>query len=186
MGFLTERERMTLGAAVDRLIPPGEGHPGGRALGTVEYIDSLLDAFAVDPPRVWAGGPFSGRAGGRASFARFTPLGPAEELAWRVRIEGSQDRPEREWNGPQRGWQQVYRDGLAALGEDFARVEPDEQDRRLHDAPELRPVLYGHACEACYGDPVYGGNPRGAGWRTIGYPGDSQPKGYTDAEVSEP
>ena len=27
--------------------------------------------------------------------------------------------PEREWNGPVRGWQQVYREGIAALGDDL-------------------------------------------------------------------
>ena len=43
-----------------------------------------------------------------------------EELAWRTRIEGSQGLPEREFNGPVVGLQQRYRDGLAALGADFA------------------------------------------------------------------
>jgi hypothetical protein len=35
-----------------------------------------------------------------------------------------------------------------------------------------------------YGDPVYGGNRDFAGWDAIGYVGDIQPRGYTDAEVT--
>ncbi len=40
-----------------------------------------------------------------------------------------------------------------------------------------------HACESLYGDPVYGGNRDGAGWAAIGFAGDVQPVGWTDAEV---
>jgi hypothetical protein len=182
--YLSEPDARVLTAAVDRLIPPSGPHPGAAALGAVDYIDGLLGAFAFDPPRIFAGGPFSGRAGGAASFGEFLPLRPLEELAWRTRIEGSQDRPEREFNGPVRGWQEQYRDGVAALGSDFAEVDGDEQDRRLAAAPEFRALLYGHGNEACYGAPEYGGNRDGQGWAAINFPGDTQPRGYTDDEVS--
>jgi hypothetical protein len=132
---------------------------------------------------IFAGGPFSGRAGGEASFGRFLPLSRHEELAWRTRIEGSLGLAEREFNGPTRGWQETYRHGIAALGHDFTDVVGDEQDRRLRAQPELRTLLYGHACEGAYGSPEYGGNPDLAGWRAIEFPGDSQPRGYTDDEV---
>ena len=137
-GFFTADEHAVIAAACDRLIPPADGHPGGRALGCADYIDGLLDAFAVDPPRIWAGGPFSGRAGGDAGFATFLPLTRVEELAWRTRIEGSQGRPEREFNGPVRGWQDEYRAGLAALGADYATVDGAEQDARLAAVPGFR------------------------------------------------
>lgn len=182
-GFFTAEEHGVIAAACDRLIPPTADHPGGRALGCADYIDGLLDAFAVDPPRIWAGGPFSGRAGGDAGFARFLPLTRVEELAWRTRIEGSHGRPEREFNGPIRGWQAEYRDGVAALGADFAELDGATQDARLDAAPTFRAVLYQHACEGAYGAPEYGGNRDLAGWRAIGYPGDVQPRGFTDAEV---
>ncbi|HEY5011137.1 MAG TPA: gluconate 2-dehydrogenase subunit 3 family protein [Acidimicrobiia bacterium] len=182
--YLSNDDARILAAAVDRLIPPSGPHPGAAALGTVDYIDGLLGAFLVDPPRVFAGGPFSGRHGGTASFAEFLPLRPTEELAWRIRIEGSQGRPEREFNGPVVGWQEQYRAGIAALGDDFDAVDPTEQDRRLAAVPEFRALLYGHANEGCYGAPEYGGNRDGRGWAAIGFPGDSQPRGYTDEEVS--
>ena len=174
MGFLTESERATVLAAAERLVPAGDGHPGAGALGVVDYIDGLLDAFAVDPPRIWAGGPYSGRAGGDAHFDRFLELSPLETLAWRTRIEGSLGRPEREWNGPVRGWQEVYREGIAALGDDLD----------LDGQPELKQLLFEHACEASYGAPEYGGNRDLAGWRMIGYAGDVQPRGWSDAEVT--
>ena len=181
---LSAADAEILSAAVDRLIPPSGPHPGAAALGAVDYIDGLLGAFLVDPPRIFAGGPFSGRAGGDASFGNFVPLRPVEELAWRTRIEGSQGRPEREFNGPVIGWQEQYRTGIDALGADFARVDGDEQDRRLAAASAFRVLLYVHANEACYGAPEYGGNRDGRGWAAIKFPGDSQPRGYTDEEVS--
>jgi hypothetical protein len=182
-GFFTAEEQAVIAAACDRLIPPTDDHPGGRALGCADYIDGLLDAFAVDPPRIWAGGPFSGRAGGEAGFTRFLPLTRVEQLAWRTRIEGSLGQPEREFNGPVRGWQAEYRDGLAALGVDFAELDGAAQDGRLDAAPTFRALLYQHACEGAYGAPEYGGNRDLAGWRAIGYPGDVQPRGFSDAEV---
>jgi hypothetical protein len=182
--YLSDDERAVLAAAADRLIPPRDHHPGGAALGVVEYVDRLLAAFSVDPPLIFAGGPFSGRFGGEASFDRFLPLSRREELAWRTRIEGSQGRPEREFNGPVRGWQQIYREGIAALGADFCDVDGEEQDRRLAAHRELRNVFYAHACEGAYGAPEYGGNPDLAGWRAIGFSGDVQPRGYTDEEVT--
>ena len=182
--FLTAHEHAVLEAAADRLIPPLDAHPGGAALGAADYVDRLLGAFTFEPPLIFAGGPFSGRAGGEASFSRFLPLSRGEELAWRTRIEGSLGRPEREFNGPTRGWQDIYREGIAALGADFVDVDGEEQDRRLRANRELKALFFTHACEGAYGAPEYGGNPDGAGWVAIEFPGDSQPRGYTDEEVS--
>jgi hypothetical protein len=176
--WLTEGEHAVVAAACDRLVP------GSAGWGAADYVDGLLGAFTVDPPRIWAGGPFSGRHGGDDGFSRFVPLGRMEELAWRTRIEGSRGRPEREWNGPVVGLQERYAEGLAALGADFAAVGADEQDARLAAAPAFRDLLYEHACEGSYGDPVYCGNRGGAGWRAIGFPGDVQPRGWTDDEVA--
>ena len=182
--YLSAEEHEVVAVACERLIPAGGAHPGGRALGCADYIDALLGAFSVDPPRIWAGGPFSGRAGGEARFGDFLVLSRVEAIAWRTRIEGSQGIPEREFNGPVTGWQEQYRDGLAALGADFAAVGPAEQDARLDAVPAFKDLLYHHACEGAYADPEYGGNRDQAGWRAIRFPGDVQPRGYTDDEVT--
>lgn len=186
--WFTEHEYETVEAAAERLISadPDSGAPGARAGGVADYLDGLLGAFTVDPPRIFAGGPFSGRHGGPDGFSAFLPLGVLEERAWRTRIEGSRGMPEREFNGPTVGWQQRYREALAALGEDFVTVDDAERDARLDADADFKRLLYEHACEAMYGDPVYGGNKDGAGWRFIDYPGDVLPRGWTDVEVTSP
>jgi Gluconate 2-dehydrogenase subunit 3 len=178
--WLTPTEHRTVAALLDVLIPPDGVSPGAGEVGGADYVDGLLGAFHFDPPHIWAGGPFSGRRGGEGDFGEWIPLGALEELAWRIRIEGSRDQPEREFNGPVIGWQEQYRDAFAALGDDFA----EEQAVRV-DATDgaFRELAFTHACEALYGDPVYGGNRDEAGWRAIGFAGDVQPRGWTDAQV---
>jgi hypothetical protein len=183
--FFTDEEYALVRAVCARLIPTDQD-PGATEAGVVDYIDGFLGAFSVEPPRIWAGGPFSGRMGGEAGFARFMPLTRLDELAWRTRIEGSQGRPEREFNGPVVGLQQRYREGLAELGAGFLDLSPEEQDAALAAHETFTDLVYGHACEGMYGPPEYGGNQGLAGWRYIDFPGDVQPRGFTDAEVSEP
>jgi hypothetical protein len=183
--WLTDDEFASLTAACARLIPADET-VGAVEAGAPDYIDQMLGAFLVDPPRIWAGGPSSGRFGGEAGFVTFHRLTALDELAWRMRIEGSLGLAEREFNGPVIGWQQIYRDGLAALGPDFCEVGGDEQDERLRAQHEFTTVLYEHCCEGMYGAPEYGGNRDTAAWQAIGFLGDVQPRGYTDAEVSGP
>jgi Gluconate 2-dehydrogenase subunit 3 len=183
--WLKDDEMRTLRAVVDRLIPAGDG-PGALAAGAADYIDGLLGAFCVDPPRIWAGGPTSGRFGGAAGFDKFHDLSSLDELAWRTRIEGSLGQPEREFNGPVVGFQQLYREGLAELGADFCDCEPDERDLRLRRLGQFTSLVFEHACEGTYGPPEYGGNRECRAWESIGFAGDVQPRGWTDAEVAEP
>ena len=172
-------------AVCARLIPTDQD-PGATEAGVADYIDGLLGAFEFDPPRIWAGGPFSGRFGGSPGFATFHRLNRLDELAWRTRIEGSRGIPEREWNGPVRGLQERYEAGLDGLGSDFADLPAEEQDRRLTENKEFTALVYEHACEGMYGAPEYGGNKGGVGWSYIGFAGDVQPRGYSDEEVSGP
>jgi hypothetical protein len=184
--WLTEPEYEVLRAACAQMLPSAEGIPGAEEAGVADYIDILLGAFTFDPPRIWAGGPTSGRAGGEARFGHFHTLSALDELAWRMRIEGSQGLPAREFNGPVVGWQETYRRGLAALGNDFPAVDGAEQLRRLQADEAFRITLYEHCCEGMYGAPEYGGNRDGVGWSYLGRYGDVQPRGYSDGEVSGP
>jgi hypothetical protein len=183
--YFTDDQFRVIEAVCARLIPTDDD-PGAKEAGVADYIDGLLGAFAFDPPRIWAGGAVSGRFGGAPGFARFHRLSPLEELAWRIRIEGSLGIPEREWNGPVEGLQERYAAGLELLGADFADVAAEEQDRRLHAHEAFTKLVYEHACEGMYGAPEYGGNRNGVGWSYIGFAGDVQPRGYTDEEVSRP
>jgi len=183
--WFTDSEYAVVSAASARLIPPDET-VGAVEAGVPDYIDRLLGAFRFDPPRIWAGGPTSGRFGGEPAFASFHRLGPLDELAWRIRIEGSQGIPAREFNGPVVGWQERYRIGIAALGEDFCELEAEAQDERLRAQPDFVKLLYGHCCEGMYGAPEYGGNRHASAWSAIGFPGDVQPRGWSDEEVANP
>ena len=175
--WLTDDEHRLLSGVLDEVLPGDDLIPGAGEAGGADYVDQLLGAFSFDPPRIWAGGPFSGRRGGEAGFERWLELGAAEELAWRTRLEGSAGLPEREFNGPVVGWQSLYREGLAriAAGESLAEA-----------SPEWRDLLFRHACESLYGDPVYGGNRDARGWAAIGFDGDVPPRGWTDDEVTNP
>lgn len=157
---------------MDDLIPGDVLGPGAGAAGGADYVLALLGAFDVDPPRIWAGGPTSGRHGGPARFAAFLELGPWEQLAWRERIAELAS---------------IYDAGLDALGDDYPGLGLQERaGRRAACAPEFLDAVFTHACESLYGDPVYGGNVDRSGWRSIGHRGDVQPAGYSDDEVSAP
>ena len=147
-----------------------------------DYIDGMLGAFLVDPPRIWAGGPTSGRFGGVAGFAPST--GWPRSTSW-PGGRGSRDRcgiPEREFNGPVVGLQERYRAGLADLGP-ILRPRAEDRTQRLRADARSPRSLYEHCCEGMYGAPEYGGNRDTVGWQAIDFPGDVQPRGYTDAEV---
>ena len=47
-------------------------------------------------------------------------------------------------------------------------------------------MLFAHAIEGTYSVPEYGGNSGLRGWQDIAFPGDVQPRGYTDEQVSGP
>jgi hypothetical protein len=200
--FLTASEMATLSALCDRLIPgqPEDSAPGAVAAGVPNAIDLLLGAFEVDPPLIHAGGPFSDRAGSRRDdFMHFVPMDRQAELGWRIRIEGSKGMPEREFAGPVKGLQEIYRDGLAVLeqrararGErTFASAPAALRDSILADEKD-KPVrtflgaALANTLEAMYGPPEYGGNRDLVGWTSNGWAGDDQPRGFTGAQVTEP
>lgn len=172
--FLTDHEGAVVEAATARLIPgplddPLEvGHPGAREAGVVHYVDALLSAFASDPPRLFAGGPASGRHGGIDGFSSFQPLSALQDRHWRATITD---------------WQQRYRAGVvvldAAAGGDFSTAAPSAQDDVLtQDASGFRDLLLDHAIEGWLADPVYAGNAGGVGWTEVAFPGDACPDGY--------
>lgn len=196
--FLTDAELNTLRALVDRLIP-ADLQPGAEAAHAEQAIDAFLAAFMTDPPLIYAGGPFSDRAGAvRNDFVRFIPLDAYEALAWRMVIEGSQGLPEREFNGPVRGLQQIYREGLAHLDarakqlapgiEGFADLPAPLRDLIVLDPSDaqvqaLVDVAFLNTLDGTYGAPEYGGNHDRIGWASTDWRGDVQPRGYTDSEV---
>jgi len=201
-GIFLDAEQLRTLRALCRYFIPGpldDPDPGALAAGVPEYIDGLIGAFETTPLRIYAGGPFSDRSGAaHDSFADFLELDAIEELAWRTRIEGSRGLPEREWNGPVKGLQEQYTDGLLVLDGFSRRIAR----RPFHDlsrsvtealllvAPDELEVflalVFRHCAEGMYGAPEYGGNRGLVGWTYTRWPGDHQPLPYTPDEVSEP
>lgn len=183
-GYLVfdDHEAAVVVEATARLIPgpldePEEaGHPGAREADVVRFIDTMLGALSLSPQAVFAGGPFSNRAGSQVDdMARFIGLGPTEAHAWKVRIAG---------------WRTAYTNGVAALdrqaGGDFTAVSAQRRDTILAKDPGgFTTLLFGHAIDAMYSPPEYGGNAGLVGWKDIDFPGDVQPRGYTPREVSD-
>jgi hypothetical protein len=196
--FLTDAELATLRAAVDRFVPgrPEDADERAVAAGCAEAIDALLGAFEVDPPRIYAGAPFSDRGGSPVNhFEDFLPLDPYEEKGWRLRVLGSQGQPKLEFNGPVAGWQRTYRDGIAALDRAaaparFADLPGPARDMILEsDDPQIAAlvdVAAPHALQFMYGAPEYGGNRELLGWDFTDYQGDTLPRGWTREEIEQP
>ncbi|MGA7051159.1 MAG: gluconate 2-dehydrogenase subunit 3 family protein [Mycobacterium sp.] len=180
--FLTPHQAAVLDAATRRLIPGPDdspletGYPGAHEANVVNYLDRMLSVFDVTPADVHAGGPWSDRAGGSQDYmATFVPLNRAQTYAWQKRVASLRTQ---------------YANGIALLdqlaGGDFSAVRPIRQDLILGgQATSFASVLFGHTIEAMYSAPEYGGNANLVGWQGIKFPGDSQPRGYTAAEVEQ-
>jgi hypothetical protein len=150
--FFTRSERATLNALCDRILPR-DGDPGALALDAPRYIERLLAAFDHPVPRIFAGGPFSGRnpfpnsSDGtpsrkrpRNSFKHFLPLTRVQDIRWRAELFGSAAVSGADFNdavlGPLVGLRDVYRTGLARVNEvatmvagaPFARLTDTRQD----------------------------------------------------------
>jgi hypothetical protein len=184
-----------LAATMDAFIPGDDTSPGATLAHAAWYVDQLLGAFNTSPPRIFAGGPYSGRHGGLDGFSQFQPLTRVEEIRWRTAIEGSQGIPAREFNGPVVGLVERYRTGLDALklsaedtlGASFTALQLDDRRSVLLSADlAFVNLAYGHAVEGTFGDPVYGGNFERRGWTAIRYEGDRQPIGYTAHQMAHP
>jgi len=193
--FLSPPQLQTLGALCAYFIPgpPDDPDPGALEAGVPQYIDLLLGAFNIQPARIHAGGPFSlrGQKGLHNHFKDFLPLDALEELSWRTRLEGSRGIMEREWNGPVKGWQQTYTEGLQWLEEkNFISLSPFRKGVLIHTArgeqKAFIDLVFEHTVQGMYGAPEYGGNRDLAGWRYTNWPGDHQPMMYTDEQVSQP
>jgi gluconate 2-dehydrogenase gamma chain len=202
--FLSSQERETLAAAVARIVP-SDDNPGAFEAGVVDYIEQLLTAFEYDPPRIYAGGPFSGRqpygdyATGQPSsdhpanaFERFVPLTRTKEIAWRMRIYGSDAVDGGDFNdaaiGPTKGLRRNYSEGLAQLdslsrerqGASFATLTAGQQDELLKAMPpDFVSLIVEHTIEGMYAAPEYAGNRDLIGWSANKFEGDSQPLGYS-------
>jgi hypothetical protein len=196
--FFDNQQYETVDALTGFIIPEDQD-PGAVSARVVDYIDFLLGAFKVDPPRIYAAGPFSGRHGGENGFSVYLPLSRVKEISWRVHIEGS-EKAVPKWETltgrrPIKGLQEIYTEGIEELESTserrfrarFKDLAPKQQGVvwRWMDAT-FRDTVFEHTVEGMYAAPEYGGNQDLVGWKYIHYEGDRQPIGYTRKQIEEP
>lgn len=172
-GVFSDHERATIEASVARIVPSDQD-PGAREAGVVEYIEGLLATDDADTDV----GPREKKE--YANFVLGGTGGRTEErqaALFRLMESGSRHR-------------QAYRDGVAELDRlarelfsatDFRGLDEARQDRVLsvldHRDDRFFALLVVHAMEGFYGHPRHGGNRDRAGWKVLGYPGPSFPRG---------
>jgi len=181
--FLSQHQAAVIVEATARLVPgpqddPTElGHPGAREAGVVHFVDRLLSAFEENPPAIFAGAPWSDRhAAGPDYLARFVPLIERQEKAWRQRVTQLRKQVAAAVVALDKGAQ-------AAGYKDFVSAPTTEQDQLLTELSDVRNLLFGLTIDAMYSVPEYGGNHQLSAWHEVGWRGDSQPVGYTAAQV---
>jgi len=194
----TPHERAVLQAAASTVVPAATVQTRGGTMsvpaagdtGAVDYIENLLSGamiFAAGvrrPPYVVPDAPVFPSTGAY-------PLWEVKRIGW----YGDGPRPTRPyaWPGELQRLQQLYREGVAALDAaaapqtfDAAPQPQRESILRALQAQEAMQydgqgegnqpfflTLLDHVAEACFGDPVYGGNQNWVYWRMIGFSGPS-------------
>jgi hypothetical protein len=185
--IFTGGQLAALRAFADVIIPEDDT-PGGAKLGAVEYIERLITAFDGDVPAIFAGGPFSDRAGAADNdFANFIELDRVADTAWRLRVLGSDavgGAPNEDLLGPVIGLRARLVAGLdAALHTADKPIEDMSADERaaLFDAQpdDFKDLLVELVSEAAFAAPEYGGNLDLAGWALASFEGDALPRGYS-------
>lgn len=194
----TPHERAVLQAAASTVVPAATVQtrsgtmsvPAAGDTGAVDYIENLLSGamiFAAGvrrPPYAVPDAPIFPSDG---AF----PLWAVKRIGW----YGDGPRPTRPWPWPSelQRLQRLYRDGVAALDAaaspqtfDAAPAVQRESILRALQAQESMQyngkgegnqpfflTLLDHVAQACFGDPVYGGNRGWVYWRMIGFTGPS-------------
>ena len=191
--LFSANERRALVRLAEWLVPADQD-PSGAELGAIEYLEGMLTMFDENPPRLFAGGPFSGRtdfADGTTppnDFEEFLTIDRITRTAWKLAILGSDaipgGAPNDELLGKriglkkriQRGIAEVVADAPAPLETlDDAAVTEVWNDARS----DFRETFQAAVIEGCFAPPEYGGNKNGAGWTICHFEGDSQPLGYS-------
>ncbi len=202
--FFTAEERRLIEDLAAAIVPEDQT-VGARGTNAVEYIDRFLAVFDNNPPPIYRGGPFSGRAPYPDSktgapttrfpenyFQEILPLSRMPELSFRMLLDGSDAVPNGNINAPlippTKGLRAIYREAIASLeagakaagADSFSDLDDAAKLQALgHTSADFRQALLTHIAEGMFCAPEYGGNQDLRGWRDYYFDGDSQPLGHT-------
>ena len=159
-GVLSEVERTTLDAIVERLIPGDALSPSGKEVGCTAFIDMQLagdygagvDRFMQGP--FMTGAPEQGDQSPLAPLARYR-LGLAALDGYAINTYGA----------PFAALAAHTRDDVL-IGLETGAIALEGVGGRLFFEQVLQ-----NAMEGFFADPIYGGNRDMASWRMIGFPG---------------
>ena len=145
---------------VDRLIPPDDD--GARRAARPASPTTSTGCSARSRSTRRASGPADRSRAGTAATPAFDALPAARprSRSWRGARASRARRASPSASSTARS--SAGRSATATASPRSATTSPtldrDEQDARLDAAREFQRLLYEHACEGTYGDPVYGGN----------------------------
>ena len=164
--FLKNPEADMLTALVDRLIPPGDGGPGGVESGVITFIDRQLAGTFGAASNWYMRGPF---AEGKPSQGWQYALTPA--AMYRHSLEAL-DRVV--WAESGKGVAELDGGQRDAL---LTRMEKQPFDLAGLSSSVFFELLLNNTIEGYFADPLYGGNRGAATWKAIGYPGANPIRG---------
>jgi gluconate 2-dehydrogenase gamma chain len=159
-GYLIQPEVRFLDAASDRLIPPDDLGPGGKAARVSVYIDRQLSGVWGVHGRNYRSGPWLEGTPQQGFQSRFTP----QEI-YRAGIRETNDYCSKQYD------------------KNFDNLSGEQQDEVLQalehgkvDLPSLSSklffdILWRNTEEGFFADPMYGGNHDKVGWKLLGFPG---------------
>jgi gluconate 2-dehydrogenase gamma chain len=156
--FFNEAEARDVEALAARIVPGDAGDPGAREAGVLVYIDRAVEGAYRELQATY-----------RRGLAELDRHCREHERA-----------PFADLDADRQDGLLTELDRLAL--ELMAGEAPDTDPRRVVLA-QLYEMVRQHTLEGLLGDPAYGGNAGGAGWRLVGFPGAQW--GYS-AEQMEP
>ena len=178
-GFLTRKQRRTAAVLANHYIPR-DRDPGAAELGAVDYIEQLLTAFDCDPPRIFASD---------VSSSRFLPLNRYQDVAWRIRLYGSEEYARsfgqgKPYYGPKVvGLRTLISEGLDKV--DHLSLLPIEHLPQSAITmllgvvgKEFRHAFSELVIEATLSQTQYGGNRGGAAWKLSHFDGELTSYGW--------
>ena len=187
--WLTPAEHRTVAAVARPARSPPTGQPGRRRGRRGRLRRPAARCVHVRPAPHLGRRPFS-RPPRRRRRASTGGSSSARSRSWRGASASRARRADPSASSTARSsaGRSSYRTALAALGDDFADLDPDAPRPTASPRPTTSSASSPSPTPASRSTAIRStaATATGAGWQAIGFAGDVQPRGWTDAEVERP